>query len=76
MAKSVFRQKLSDILVEVSWGRIAKTYFGKSPSWLYHKFDEIDGNGGEGGFSEEELEQFKTALHSLADRIKRVADTL
>ena len=60
----------------MSWGHIAKDYFGKSPSWLYHKIDEIDGNGGKGGFTEEELQQFKGALCDLADRIRRVADLL
>lgn len=76
MAKSTFRTKLSDILVSVSWGDIAKVYFGKSPSWLYHKLDEIDGNGGKGGFTPDELKQFKEALNDLADRIKRTSDAL
>lgn len=76
MAQSQFKSKLTDILVSVSWGYIARTYFGKSPSWLYHKLDEIDGNGGEGGFSDDELVQFKGALCDLADRIRRVADSL
>lgn len=76
MANSPFRQKLSDILIDISWGQIAKKYFGKSPSWLYHKLDGIDGNGGEGHFSEAELAQFKGALCDLADRIRRVADSL
>lgn len=82
MANSPFRQKLSDILIDVSWGQIAKKYFGKSPSWFYHKLDGVDGNGGNGGnggtgqFSEAELQQFKGALCDLADRIRRVADSL
>ena len=73
MAKSPFREKLSDILVEVSWAEISRQYFGKSSSWLYHKLDGIDGNGGEGHFSDAELAQFKGALCDLADRIRRVA---
>lgn len=76
MAQSQFRTKLSDILVSVSWGDIARTYFGRTPSWLYHKLDEIDGNGGKGGFTETELNQFRGALYDLADRIRRVADSL
>lgn len=76
MAKSLFRAKLHDILLTVRWGDISKKYFGKSPSWLYHKLDCIDGNGGEGGFTPEELKQFKGALCDLADRIRRVADSL
>lgn len=44
------RQKMSDILVAVSWRDIARTYFGTSSSRLYHKLDGIDGNGGTGDF--------------------------
>lgn len=70
------KQKMSDILVAVSWRDIARTYFGKSASWLYHKMDGIDGNGGMGGFTPEEALQLKGALCDLSDRIRRAADTL
>ena len=43
---------------------------------MYHKLDGIDGNGGEGGFTEEEMQKLKGALCDLADRIRRVADSL
>ena len=68
--------KMSDILVAISWREIARTYFGKSSSWLYHKLDCIDGNGGAGGFTPEEALQLKDALCDLSDRIRRAADTL
>ena len=58
------------------WGEFAKNYFGKSPSWFYHKFNGIDGNGGVGGFTPEEAEQFRGALYDVAERIRRVADNL
>lgn len=70
------KQRMSDILVAVSWREIARTYFGKSSSWLYHKLDGIDGNGGTGGFTAEEAAQLKGALCDLSDRIRRAADTL
>ena len=69
MAK--FRSNLNDILVSVSWGQIAMDYFGKDPSWLYHKLEVEDGR--EDCFTEEE---FKGALCDLADRIRRVADSI
>ena len=72
MAK--FRAKLNDILVSVSWGEIAMNYFGQKPSWLYHKLEVEVGN--EEGFTDEELFKFKGALCDLADRIRRVADSL
>jgi hypothetical protein len=68
--------KMSDILVAISWREIARTYFGKSSSWLYHKLDGIDGNGGAGGFTPEEALQLKGALCDLSDRIRRAADSI
>lgn len=70
------KSKMSDILVAVSWRDIARTYFGKSSSWLYHKLDGIDGNGGNGGFTPEEAMQLKGALCDLSDRIRRAADSI
>ena len=72
MAK--FRTNLNDILVNVSWGQITLDYFGKKPLWLHHKLEaEV---GCEDCFTDEELLQFKGALCDLADRIRRVADSL
>lgn len=73
---SDIKTKMSDILVAVSWREIARTYFGKSSSWLYHKLDGIDGNGRPGGFTPDEAEQLKGALCDLADRIRRAADSI
>lgn len=70
------KSKLKDILLMVTWGRISKDYFKRSGSWIYNKMSGIDGNGGEGGFTPEELHQLKGALCDLADRIRRAADTL
>ncbi len=70
------RYQLEDILTDVSWRQIAQDYFGKSSSWIYHKLNGIDGNGGEGGFSSEEKEQLRGALSDIADRIRKAADTI
>lgn len=70
------KSKMSDILVAISWREIARTYFGKSSSWLYHKLDGIDGNGGAGGFTPDEAMQLKEALCDLSDRIRRAADSI
>ncbi|MDE6525516.1 MAG: DUF5053 domain-containing protein [Paramuribaculum sp.] len=70
------KQKMSDILVAISWREIARTYFGKSSGWLYHKLDGINGNGGPGGFTSEEALQLKEALCDLSDRIRKAAETL
>lgn len=70
------KARLSDIIMKITWREVAHDYFGKSSSWLYHKLDGIDGNGGKGGFTAAELQQLKGALCDLADRIRRAADGL
>ena len=70
------KQLLSDIYMKITWREIASDYFGKSPSWLYHKLDGIDGNGGRGGFTKEELSTLKMALVDLADKIRIAANRL
>lgn len=75
--KSVeIKRELSDILLDINVAKLAVRYFDKSPSWLYHKFDGIDGNGGTGGFTDAELELLKGALCDLADRIRAAADRI
>ena len=70
------KQRLQDILLSVSWREGANTYFGRSASWLDHKLDGIDGNGGVGGFTDKEKEQLRGALVDLSDRIRRAADNI
>lgn len=71
------KSKLQDILVAISWREIARTYFGKSSSWLYHKLDGIKGDGSQGGgFTPAEKEQLKSALEDLASRISHAASQL
>lgn len=70
------KARLGDILMALSWREIARKYFGKSSSWLYHKLDGIDGNGGVGGFSDSEAMELKDALIDLSDRIRAAADRI
>ncbi|MDR2556474.1 MAG: DUF5053 domain-containing protein [Bacteroidales bacterium] len=70
------KQVLQDILLEVTWSKIAKNYFGKSSSWLYHKLNGIDGNGNENDFTQDERMQLKDALIDLSDRIRAAAEEL
>ncbi len=73
---SDMKSRLQDILVTVSWREIAREYFGKSASWLYHKMDGIDGNGGKGGFTEQEAEIMRGALIDLSNRLRVCADKI
>lgn len=71
------KEKLSDILTEVSWREIAHSYFGKSSSWLYHKLNGVKSDGTEGGgFSPAESAQLKEALLDLSARISTAAQSL
>ena len=71
------RYRLADILVDVSWREIARRYFGKSSSWLYHKLDGIKGDGSYGGgLTTAEAEQLRSALNDLAARINNAASKL
>lgn len=73
---SDMKSRLQDILVTISWREIAREYFGKSASWLYHKMDGIDGNGGKGGFTEQEAEIMRGALIDLSNRLRVCADKI
>ncbi len=71
------KKRLDDILVAISWREIARTYFGKSSSWLYHKLDGIKSDGTQGGgFTPEETQKLKSALSDLANRINIAASQL
>lgn len=70
------KQRLSDILMAVSWRELTRSYFGKSCSWMYHKMDGINGVGGVGGFSPEKASQLKSALLDLSEQIRRSAENI
>ena len=70
------KAQLSDLLISISWADLAKRYFVRSGSWLYHKLDGIDGNKKPTAFTDEEREQLRGALVDLSERIRRAADRI
>lgn len=70
------KSRVKDISLIVSWREIAHQYFDRSASWLYHKMDGIDGNGGSGGFTEKEAATLRAALLDVSARLRRVAETI
>lgn len=72
--KITARHQLDDIMLEVSWADISKTYFGKSSSWMYNKLNGRDGNGGFGEFTDDEKETLRQALYDLSNRLREAAD--
>lgn len=65
------RSLVYDIIIEISWREIARQYFGKSSSWLYHKLDGLDN-----GFTPEEAIKLKDSLIDLSNRIKYCAENI
>lgn len=70
------KDNLKDIILSISWSDLAKKYFGKSNSWLYHKMDGRDGNGKPTEFTKEETEQLRNALFDLSSRIRIAAEKI
>ena len=73
---SSVKQQLSDILLDISWAKVAQKYFGKSSSWIYHKLDGIDGNGNKSDFTYSEKLQLRNALFDFAERIRKSAQSI
>lgn len=69
------RQVLDDVYEEVNWAYLAKNYFGKSRSWLYHKFSGRNG-GASADFSDIDRDRLKAALRDIAARVNAAADRL
>lgn len=73
--RETVKQKMSDILLDVSWAKISEKYFGKSRSWLYHKLDGMN-NGKPDDFDDTEKEILRNALLDLSSRIAKCADSI
>lgn len=69
------KEVLADVYEEVNWAYLAKNYFGKSRSWLYHKFSGMN-NGKKDDFSDIDRAKLKSALQDIATRIMDAADRL
>ena len=74
--KITAKVQLDEIIFDLSWADISKTYFGKSSSWMYNKLNGKDGNGGFGEFTAEEKETLQNALFDISDRIRKTAEKL
>lgn len=73
--KATARQVLADVYEEINWAYLAKNYFGKSRSWLYHKFSGIN-NGAADDFNDIDRDKLKAALKDIAQRVSAAADRL
>ena len=67
--QETIKHQLSDIILDISWAKISKKYFGKSSSWIYNKLDGSE-------FTYSEKMQLKNALSDLSERIRKAADSI
>lgn len=67
------RKVIERVYDAVSWSYIAKTYFGKSRSWLNQRLNGFMVNGKEAQFTQEELNRLRTALFDLSKNIENTA---
>ena len=74
--QETIKQQLSDIILDMSWAKISKKYFGKSSSWIYNKLDGIDDSGIKSDFSYSEKLQLKNALLDFSERIRKAAEKI
>ena len=72
---SKIAEALDDVLLEITWAKVAKRYFGKSSSWIYHKISGTDGNK-KVEFTDSEKETLKQALCDLSDRLREAAEKI
>ena len=66
------REKLGTVPEAMSMSYIAKTYFGKTKTWLYQRLNGNKVNGKEARFTEEEARQLPAALHDLGQRLSSI----
>ena len=67
------REQLKSLAPALSLGYIAKTYFGKSSTWLYQRLNGNVVNGKVVHFTCEEIKTFKAALADLGAQLSAAA---
>lgn len=67
------RKILSETLPFISVSEFAKTYFGKSASWLHQRINGNEVHGKAATFTPGELHQLADALNDVGEKLKRAA---
>ena len=70
------KSQLYDIILDITWSKVAKKYFGKSAGWFFQKMNGVNNHGKEIEFSPSEKEQLKAGLMDLAGRIAMAAENI
>lgn len=66
-------EKFGEVTSMVSMAYIAKTYFGKSRSWLAHKMNGDNVNGKTASFTTEELVTLRSALQDMSQKFSSLS---
>lgn len=69
---AIIRDKLGEIPDALSMSYIARTYFGKTSTWLYQRINGNKVNGREAGFTPNEARQLQNALHDLGHKLSSI----
>lgn len=69
------RQVLDEVYEQINWAYLAKIYFGKSRTWLYHKFSGRN-NDMQDDFSDVDREKLRSALKDISEKVSNAADRL
>ncbi len=67
------RKILSETLPFISVSEFAKTYFGKSASWLHQRINGNEVHGKIATFTPKELHQLADALNDVGNKLKKAA---
>lgn len=71
--EDIIREKIKNILPVISLSYIAKTYFGKTKSWMYQRVNGNLVNGKPAKFTDEEKEILNSALKDIADLLMKTS---
>ena len=66
------RQQLGEVPEILSMSYIAKTYFGKSRTWLYQRINGNNVNGKPAYFTRSERKQLQDALHDIGEKLSAI----
>lgn len=73
--KMTTKQALLEVYEEINWAYLARNYFGKTRSWIYHKFSGTN-NGKPDDFNEADRETLRNALLEISQKLVNVAQNL
>lgn len=69
------REALNEVYEQINWAYLAQNYFGKTRSWIYHKFAGAN-NDKPDDFNEADKTILREALLDISKKLVNVAEKL